>query len=867
MRLRALPFACALLALAALSTAQTPLFSVPDAPAPQELGSGRPLVVDLDGDGDQDVVLEVADGFRIWHMDAASRRYREVQFLEQGRASAPGFSRTVLVDLDGDGHTDLLTGDLDPAGFAVRAYVNDRAGRFAPSTNVSLPTGEFALPLALHDLDLDGSPEVFAATETRRVVVWTRSGSGSWVDYPLTLPALRWQDSSDPEPLRGVLAFDLDEDGDLDLIGADAADPGRVLYALNDGQGGFPTTEVAYPPISGQWQGDPPMPSGPLIPLGAYRSSSPFDWPVNVEVAGGPEGSALLGWNGSGFDGRRAGFSSTVYAESADRSVSVFSSPDEGRIFARGQRLATPPFRDPVVADLDADGDPDALVSSLGESTFAVRDRMTRSVVVYLTDPDGRLAEVRDRNRLPGAETVATGSMRAPGSRDLVLLRSDDFHDLARVRQMLVFDRIDPQGNRGPLVPDLGAGFRSLRTLQLSFCQSIDLDSDGRDELLVDGYESLGNQHGFLVDAVAPSSFPNTFLATPHWPSDLDHDGDLDLIGVGSTRENRNGVWEVSDRWLPAGGFGAALVAVGDLDGDGRDDAVTASGGIWLRRGATFELLASVPPPPGVDPLVRDFPRDVHRCLIADLDGDGDGDVVGRSLLFNDGTTFRYAALPDLVAVDPNAHYQLCLGDFDEDGDVDIVRGEGRVQVLRNDGAGGFVDATTAVAPYVERFGLARGTLLDADLDGDLDLVLSVPPSRLFSGWPFPGEVEGTRIVPNRIRHLSADRLPTLGSTWSLRLDALANPQFERAATLVIGLRPQAPQSVPGLHGELLVDLQQADLRTATLPAGTTDLPWQLPIPDLTSLLGLRVHCQAAVFDMAGGSGFTNVVESRLLER
>jgi hypothetical protein len=178
------------------------------------------------------------------------------------------------------------------------------------------------------------------------------------------------------------------------------------------------------------------------------------------------------------------------------------------------------------------------------------------------------------------------------------------------------------------------------------------------------------------------------------------------------------------------------FIIAGDIDGDGRADAVTINRGFLgvsflrsdgqggLERAADFN---------GSDFGLGFF---ADRGLLGDVDGDGDLDLLAESgfldgdaqVLLNDGVG---GFLPGDVV--PGAGVGLALADLDADGDLDVAGffanvfvEEGAdprsgIRVLRNDGAGIFgapEELLLADAPAA----LAAG---DLDADGDIDLVLT----------------------------------------------------------------------------------------------------------------------------------------------
>ncbi len=175
-------------------------------------------------------------------------------------------------------------------------------------------------------------------------------------------------------------------------------------------------------------------------------------------------------------------------------------------------------------------------------------------------------------------------------------------------------------------------------------------------------------------------------------------------------------------------------IALADLDGDGDDDIVIGlrSGGLWLQRsrgdGLDTALLADV--------------SGLVTLAVGDLDGDGALDLLGGGrgpmvVLIGDGTggfteRTEAAGLSDL---DTAATLRdASLGDVDGDGDLDLFLtfdpfsspdGEAPHQLLHNDGLGAFTDVSEQL-PEDARSGLGwHTTMADLDDDADLDLFIS----------------------------------------------------------------------------------------------------------------------------------------------
>ena len=121
---------------------------------------------------------------------------------------------------------------------------------------------------------------------------------------------------------------------------------------------------------------------------------------------------------------------------------------------------------------------------------------------------------------------------------------------------------------------------------------------------------------------------------------------------------------------------------------------------------------------------------------IADIDGDGDGDILGGEAsvyaLVNDGGTFEQRTIGE---VDEQEIMDLVAADFDADGDIDLAVARvtpsywyiwevaGDVIVYLNHGDGTFVPTT--VASYADR-GVFNLAVDDMDGDGDPDILVDV---------------------------------------------------------------------------------------------------------------------------------------------
>jgi hypothetical protein len=218
---------------------------------------------------------------------------------------------------------------------------------------------------------------------------------------------------------------------------------------------------------------------------------------------------------------------------------------------------------------------------------------------------------------------------------------------------------------------------------------------------------------------------------------DLDADGDLDaLVGCrnfpGGPSCSETQVWLNDGSGQFSKGWSSRTlniaVALGDLDHDGDLDAFfgkASPGGsqpneVWLNDGqGNFENSGQ---------RLTDIAIDVK---LGDVDGDGDLDAVTATLAgpskvwLNDGrgqfTDSGQRLIPE------GWSYAVALGDVDRDGDLDAWFGRGTEspsvvdRLYLNDGEGNFTDSgqrLNAVSTWDVEFG-------DLDGDGDLDAYLA----------------------------------------------------------------------------------------------------------------------------------------------
>lgn len=246
------------------------------------------------------------------------------------------------------------------------------------------------------------------------------------------------------------------------------------------------------------------------------------------------------------------------------------------------------------------------------------------------------------------------------------------------------------KGYPGELLIVTGDSFRSLSTFDSERgnedvdAQFFDMDNDGDDDLYVvsGGYEFEAEDKDRLYRNDGNGKFSLCQLPDLHHsrscvrPADIDGDGDIDLfIGArlvpgrypetpeSAFLENKgNGAFVITNKWLTKEKCSLGMVtdaAWFDVNKDSRLDLIVAG---------EFMPLTLFVNESGVltDQTQKYFKEPTEgwwNCIqVADLDGDGDNDLIGG----NYGMNNQYKP-------DPTRPVRLIYGDYDKNGSVDLL--------------------------------------------------------------------------------------------------------------------------------------------------------------------------------------------------
>lgn len=602
-------------------------------------------------------------------------------------------SGLAIGDLDNDGDVDIAMPGF--ASNAVDVFRNNGNGTFAPRQAfacdlqpVAVAVGDFTgdglADLAVANSYISAGPPARPGT----VTLLRNAGAAAFVNHgTLTIPG-HGGTSPNSRPHDVVLA-DTDADGDIDLLVSSKASNSLQVFS-NSGTGSFTNTQTL----------------GPLEVIGGIADRFVC---TNLDA----DDALELAW-----------------CDSAARVVRVYDNSGGTFSLARSFAAGTEGPIGVAVGDLTGDGLPDLAAAGNTSSAFSTvvnRSGLDFDAVIHI--------ERTDSNFYPL----------------LADFTGDGVTDLG---SYATFD--NPASFR--IAPGIGGGrFGPTIVVPLSIAGTIfprDINNDGFLDLLSIGghcFVKLSNGDGTfgpeitsIVEVLAGSRSPQT--------ADVNNDGNLDILWVRSIASNQPHFIRIS-LGDGLGHFAApyevttppflASVWTGDLTGDGFPEIFAGLSANTFGNPA-FETFVVYPN--NGDGTYGSYTVHAHELMVnfagsvggfawADIDGDGDGDLLAQS-----NRTFLFRNIGNQLAapimLGGFANYSFnqfgpTIYDFDGDGDLDFcgaaaISGIASTAIFFNDGTGSFGAGDAGPRLALMRYRNSSDALAigDADNNGRPDILV-----------------------------------------------------------------------------------------------------------------------------------------------
>jgi hypothetical protein len=567
-------------------------------------------------------------------------------------------------DVNSDSRLDIVS-----CGNANNIWVlqGNGDGTFQPAVTYTVGTN-YPEAVVLADFNGDGKTDILVVNNDSTVSVLLNNGDGTFQTQVVT--------NITTNAANVVAVGDFNRDGKADIavpVVVPQHGDSAVAILLGNGDGTFQS------PI--QSSGYAPTPNS--IQVADFNEDGELD--ISWENFSGTIEIFLGNGDGTVQEPLNTTIGYDLYVTVADlnndgipdlaisnyESIDVFLGKGDGTF---GTELSAPvglPYRALLVGDFNGDGIPDLACYSGG----------VEEISILLGKGDGTFQQPLTYN-IPG-DAIAAGDFNGDGRLDVAAPGIYGENGPLEVMSVAL-GKGDGSFELDTIIGTGGSGFADGSIL------IADLNGDGKPDLINDGGDYvgifLGNGNGTFQKQIAFGlrGGGDQRTSSNAAAADFNHDGKLDRAVVdsgyvGVLLGNGDGTFQPEVEY---GNGNALWVAVGDFNGDGNLDIVTAdsSGTVSVLLGngdGTFGFATSFP---GVGSFI----------VVADFNHDGKLDVAGTSALVLGNGDGTFGSPIDYPSGGGGAY--IAIGDFNNDGNLDLVGSisSNQVDVMLGNGDGTF---------------------------------------------------------------------------------------------------------------------------------------------------------------------------------
>ena len=569
-------------------------------------------------------------------------------------------------DFDGDGDIDVLAASYNNS---INFFNNtDGSGNF--NLQQVIPIGSDFLHPA--DLDGDGDMDIMSASISNDTVSWYENTDGLGTFGPQIII------SNEVDGASAVFAADIDNDNDMDVLSVSRYDNKVAWYENTNGEGTFGAQQLiaSMPSVYSIYATDVDGDGNLDVVTGSNSGFARYlVWYKNIDGLGSfnevqqieIDMGSVAHVTCSDFD--NDGDQDIVIASTNGANSEIAWYENEDGLGAFGeQNHVSLTVNDPVyVGAGDLDGD--GFVDILSASA-----------------QDNKMAWYKNVNGLGvfGEQQIIAPSTTVARSVFAIDIDGDNDMDVISATRsdntIAWYENTDGEGNYGE---------RNIVAMNVTYPESIystDIDNDGDNDIIFAGFSKIGwyeNEDGNGSFGEAQIINNSAQAATSVFSIDIDGDGDMDVLSSSrlndriSWYENLNGNGNFgSQQIISSNADDAKDVYAADLDGDGDMDVISASSGddkiAWFENtngNGNF----------GAEQILTINANGAISIYASDIDGDGDEDILSASSSDNKIAWYENIdgngsfSAEQILTTNANWPRTVHANDMDKDGDIDVL--------------------------------------------------------------------------------------------------------------------------------------------------------------------------------------------------